>query len=133
MNSDIDALGLERGHRTLTVLGRIGKIATVPLAPRTAPAIDVAAGERLGGVVFLRAAFDSLVDYVQNGALDSGRYRLRQRVHNQLAPLALTRTGNAQIPHMLKRSTKQRSSTGPTGEAAEGPSGSFEFAPSAAE
>ena len=36
LGADIEALGLERGHRTLTVLRKGGKIVTVPLAPRTA-------------------------------------------------------------------------------------------------
>jgi phosphopantothenate synthetase len=36
--ADIDALGLERGHRTLSILRKGGKIVTIPLAPRTARA-----------------------------------------------------------------------------------------------
>jgi integrase/recombinase XerD len=51
--ADIAALGLERGHRTLTILRKGGKIAIVPLAPRTARAIDLAVGERSEGPLFL--------------------------------------------------------------------------------
>jgi integrase/recombinase XerD len=51
---DIDNLGIERGHRTMTVLRKGGKIVTIPLAPRTARAIDLAVGERLEGPIFLR-------------------------------------------------------------------------------
>jgi integrase/recombinase XerD len=47
-------LGSERGHRTLTVLRKGGKIVTIPLAPRTARAIDLTVGERLDGPIFLR-------------------------------------------------------------------------------
>jgi integrase/recombinase XerD len=54
LGADIDKLGLERGHRTLTVLRKGGKIVTIPLAPRTARAIDLAIGERLEGPIFLR-------------------------------------------------------------------------------
>src|SRR5664279_1163991 len=54
LGADIDALGLERGHRTLTILRKGGKIVTIPLAPRTARAIDLAIGERLDGPIFLR-------------------------------------------------------------------------------
>ena len=54
LGADIDALGLERGHRTLTVLRKGGKIVTIPLAPRTARAIDLAIGERLEGPILLR-------------------------------------------------------------------------------
>jgi integrase/recombinase XerD len=42
-------------NRTLTVLRKGGKIVTIPLAPRTARAIDLTAGERLDGPIFLRA------------------------------------------------------------------------------
>jgi integrase/recombinase XerD len=56
LGADIDALGLERRHRTLTVLRKGGKVVTIPLAPRTARAIDLAIGERLDGPIFLRPA-----------------------------------------------------------------------------
>jgi integrase/recombinase XerD len=53
--ADIEALGLERGHRTLTIVRKGGKIVTIPLAPRTARAIDLAVGERCEGALFLGA------------------------------------------------------------------------------
>ena len=53
--ADVEHLGLERGHRTLTVTRKGGKVVTVPLAPRTARAIDLAIGERTEGPVFLAA------------------------------------------------------------------------------
>jgi integrase/recombinase XerD len=53
LGADIDALGRERGHRTLTVLRKGGKVVTIPLAPRTARAIDLAIGERVVGPIFL--------------------------------------------------------------------------------
>jgi integrase len=53
LGADIDQLGLERGHRTLTVLRKGGKVVTIPLAPRTARAIDLAIGERLDGPIFM--------------------------------------------------------------------------------
>src|ERR1700683_4222034 len=51
--ADIEALGIERGHRTLVVTRKGGKVVTVPLAPRTARAIDLAICERCAGPVFL--------------------------------------------------------------------------------
>jgi integrase/recombinase XerD len=51
----IDNLGLERGHRTLTVLRKGGKTVTMPLAPPVARAIDLAIGERSTGPVFIGA------------------------------------------------------------------------------
>jgi integrase/recombinase XerD len=53
--ADIEHLGLERGHRTLTITRKGGKVVTIPLAPRTARAIDLAIGERTDGPVFVAA------------------------------------------------------------------------------
>jgi site-specific recombinase XerD len=53
--ADIGHLGLERGHRTLTITRKGGKVVTIPPAPRTARAIDLAIGERTEGPVFLTA------------------------------------------------------------------------------
>jgi integrase/recombinase XerD len=58
--ADIEALGVERGHRTLTVLRKGGKVVTVPLAPRTARAIDLAVGERAEGPIFLSPGAERL-------------------------------------------------------------------------
>ena len=51
--TDIEALGVERGHRTLVITRKGGKVVTVPLAPRTARAIDLAVGERCEGPIFV--------------------------------------------------------------------------------
>jgi integrase/recombinase XerD len=53
--ADIEAMGSERGHRTLVITRKGGKVVTIPLAPRTARAIDLAIGERCQGPVFLGA------------------------------------------------------------------------------
>ncbi len=50
--ADIEHLGLERGHRTLVITRKGGKVVTIPLAPRTARAIDLATGERTDGPLF---------------------------------------------------------------------------------
>jgi integrase/recombinase XerD len=55
VDADTDHLGLERGHRTLTITRKGGKVVTIPLAPRTARAIDLAVGERTEGPMFLDA------------------------------------------------------------------------------
>ena len=54
-SADIEALGIERGHRTLVITRKGGKVVTIPLAPRTARAIDLAIGERSEGPIFLAA------------------------------------------------------------------------------
>ncbi len=51
--ASIEALGTERGHRTLIITRKGGKVVTIPLAPRTARAIDLAIGERCEGPIFL--------------------------------------------------------------------------------
>jgi integrase/recombinase XerD len=53
--ADIEHLGLERGRRTLVITRKGGKVVTIPLAPRTARAIDLAIGERTSGPLFLAA------------------------------------------------------------------------------
>jgi integrase/recombinase XerD len=53
IGADIEALGIERGHSTLIITRKGGKIVTIPLAPRTARAIDLAVGERAEGPIFL--------------------------------------------------------------------------------
>jgi len=52
LGADINALGIERGYRTLTVVRKGGKAGTILLAPRTARAVDLAIGERLDGPIF---------------------------------------------------------------------------------
>jgi len=54
-SADIEALGIERGHRTLVITRKGGKVATIPLAPRTARATGRAIGERCEGPIFLAA------------------------------------------------------------------------------
>jgi integrase len=55
-NVDIEDLSTERGHRTVTVLGKGHKLAVIPLPPRVARAVDLSAGERLSGPVLLMAS-----------------------------------------------------------------------------
>ena len=50
---DIEHLGLERGHRTVWIVGKGNKPALIPMPPRVARAVDLAAGGRLEGPVLL--------------------------------------------------------------------------------
>src|SRR5687767_617579 len=50
---NIEDLAFERGHRTLTVLGKGHKLAVMPLPPRVGRAIDLAAAERRAGPLLL--------------------------------------------------------------------------------
>jgi integrase len=60
----IEALGTERGHRTLAITRKGGKKAIIPLAPRTARAIDLAIGERCEGPIFTTSAGQRLDRHV---------------------------------------------------------------------
>jgi len=53
VGADINGLRLERGHRTLTIVRKGGKTVTIPMAPRTARAVDLAIGERDSGPIII--------------------------------------------------------------------------------
>ena len=52
--SDIEDLAFEHGHRTLRIIGKGNKPATIPLAPRTSRTIDLAIGEQVEGPILRR-------------------------------------------------------------------------------
>ena len=52
--ADFDDLALANGHRTLRIVGKGNRPALIPLAPRTARAIDSAVGERIDGPLLAR-------------------------------------------------------------------------------
>jgi integrase/recombinase XerD len=86
--ADIEHLGLERGHRTLTITRKGGKVVTIPLAPRTARAIDLAVGDRTDGAMFLATDGRRLDRH--------GAGRIVRRVARQAG------TGKAVTPHTLR-------------------------------
>jgi integrase/recombinase XerD len=53
-STNVEDLGFQRGHRTLHIVGKGNKPATVPLVPRTARTIDLAIGERHEGPILRR-------------------------------------------------------------------------------
>jgi integrase/recombinase XerD len=55
LRTDIGDLDIDRGHRALRIVGKGGKHVTVPLAPRTARALDLCIGERSSGPIFVTA------------------------------------------------------------------------------
>ena len=64
--TNIDDLGIERGHRTLRIVGKGNQPATVPLVPRTARTLDLLIGERMAGPILRRpdgARLDSRTAY----------------------------------------------------------------------
>jgi len=55
LSANVGDLDAERGHRVLRVTRKGGKQATIPLAPRTAEAVDVYVGDRTAGPLFVTA------------------------------------------------------------------------------
>ena len=55
LNADVDDLGFERGHHVLQIVRKGGKRAIVPLAPRTARAVQLYIDGRARGPIFLGA------------------------------------------------------------------------------
>ncbi len=62
--TNVEDLGFERGHRTLKILGKGNKPATIPLVPRTARTIDLADRRRQN---FDRHAAYVVVAFVASG------------------------------------------------------------------
>jgi site-specific recombinase XerD len=60
LGANIEDMGIERGHRTLLIRRKGGKIVRIPLAPRTARAVDLAVGERVEGPIFLATSGERL-------------------------------------------------------------------------
>ena len=85
--SNVEDLGMERGHRTLRILGKGNKPAVIPLVPRTARTIDLAIGERSDGPILRR---------VDGKRLD------RRTAHRWVRSIG-TRAGLGIVhPHMLR-------------------------------
>ncbi|MGI9610064.1 MAG: tyrosine-type recombinase/integrase [Acidimicrobiia bacterium] len=85
--TNIEDLGFERGHRTLQIVGKGTKPATIPLVPRTARLIDLVNGERIEGPILRR---------------QDGQRLDRRTAHRWVASIA-RRAGLAPThPHMLR-------------------------------
>jgi integrase/recombinase XerD len=60
IGTDVDDLGLERGHHTLRIVRKGGNTVIVPLAPRTARTVYLAIGERTEGPIFVTDSGDRM-------------------------------------------------------------------------
>lgn len=86
-DTSIENMGLERGHRTLRIMGKGSKPAVIPLVPRTARTIDLAIGERTEGPILRR----------RDGS------RLDRRTAHRWVGATAKRAGiGAVYPHMLR-------------------------------
>jgi site-specific recombinase XerD len=85
--TNIEDMGMERGHRVLRIVGKGSKPALIPLVPRTARAIDLAIGERREGPILLR---------------QDGRRLDRRTAHRWVQSMG-ERAGLGSVhPHMLR-------------------------------
>jgi site-specific recombinase XerD len=85
--TNIEDLGLERGHRILGIVGKGNKPAKIPLVPRTARTIDLAVGERHQGPILRRR---------------DGQRLDRRTAHRWVGSIG-TRAGLGNVhPHMLR-------------------------------
>jgi phosphohistidine swiveling domain-containing protein len=100
IGADVEDLGLERGHRTLTIVRKGGKVVTVPLAPRTARAIDLAVGERCDGPIFV-GTDSRRIDRHAAGRIVR-RIARRAGIAKRVGPHTL-RVRFVLVPHMVVR------------------------------
>jgi integrase/recombinase XerD len=87
LGADIDDLDVDRGHRTLRVVRKGGKQVTIPLAPRTARALDLYIGERVTGPIFLGAAGARMDRYAADRTVK--RLARRAGISKRISPHSL--------------------------------------------
>ena len=84
---NIEDLSLERGHRTVTVLGKGSKLAVIPLPPRIGRAVDLAAGERTSGALLLTRAGNRMNRHAATRTVR--RLAKRAGISKQISPHSL--------------------------------------------
>ena len=84
---DIDDLASQRGHRTLTVIGKGDKPAVMPLPPRVGRAVDQAAHERESGPLLLNEAGERMNRH--NAARVVGRLARKCGIDKKISPHSL--------------------------------------------
>ena len=87
LGANIDDLDVDRGHRTLRVVRKGGKQVTIPLAPRTARALDFYIGERVTGPIFLGAAGGRMDRYAADRTVK--RLARRAGITKRISPHSL--------------------------------------------
>jgi integrase/recombinase XerD len=85
--TNVRDLGVQRGHRTLSILGKGNKPAHIPLVPRAARTIDLAVGERHEGPVICR---------------HDGQRLVRRTAHRWVRSIGKRAGVGSVHPHMLR-------------------------------
>ena len=96
LGADIDDLDFERGHRTLKILGKGGKHAVVPLAPRTSRALDLYIGERMSGPIFLGEKGGRMDRYAADRTVK--RLARRAGITKRISPTACATRSSQRLP-----------------------------------
>jgi integrase/recombinase XerD len=87
LNADVTDLGVDRGHRTLRIVRKGGKHVTIPLAPRTATALDLYIGGRPGGPIFVGATGQRLTRHAADRTVK--RLARRAGIAKRISPHSL--------------------------------------------
>ena len=87
LNADIEALDMDRGHRTLWIVRKGGKHVVIPLAPRTGRCVDLYIGERTTGPIFVGAKGGRLDRYAADRMVK--RLSKRAGVNKRISPHSL--------------------------------------------
>jgi integrase len=87
LNADVTDLGVDRGHRTLRIVRKGGKHVTIPLAPRTATALDLYIGARAGGPIFAGATGQRLTRHAADRTVK--RLARRAGIAKRISPHSL--------------------------------------------
>jgi integrase/recombinase XerD len=87
LNADVEDLGVDRGHRTLRIVRKGGKRVMIPLAPRTATAIDLYIGDRAAGPIFVGATGQRLTRHAADRTVK--RLARRAGIAKRISPHSL--------------------------------------------
>jgi site-specific recombinase XerD len=87
LNADVADLGVDRGHRTVRIVRKGGKHVTIPLAPRTATALDLSIGGRAGGPIFVGATGQRLTRHAADRTVK--RLARRAGIAKRISPHSL--------------------------------------------
>jgi integrase len=87
LNADVEDLGVDRGHRTLRIVRKVGKRVTIPLALRTATAVDLYIGDRVAGPIFVGATCQRLARHAADRTVK--RLARRAGISKRISPHSL--------------------------------------------
>lgn len=98
---DIESLGAQRGHRTVSIIGKGNKPATIPMPPRVCRAVDLACGERTTGPLILDTRGQRMNRHSAGWVIDklSRRAGIEHHVHpHALRHASITAALDAGVP-----------------------------------